>query len=232
MHPSVILRELQDGQSAAARTGLFWLPVGAALTVFVMFLMSPSVGGLRGLPGHMLDRPVERSPVTRMPAPPPLTARQKTIARKTSVKVALQQVGVREVRTNNSSRIIQYRRAVTGTRENPRAAEPWCADFVSWAWRRAGVPIGFDGRGSDYVPELVAWARLTGRWRGARQGYQPRSGDMIVYRSGGSWRGHIGLIVNLRGGRLRTVEGNYGDRVMRRTIKPWAPDVTGFISPV
>jgi hypothetical protein len=170
--------------------------------------------------------------VRRKPAPPPLTARQKTIARKTSVKVALQQVGVREVSNNNSRRIIRFRRAVTGAGENPRDAEPWCADFVSWAWRRAGVPIGFGGRGSDYVPELVAWARLTRRWHGARQGYQPKPGDLIVYRSGGSWRGHIGLVQHLRGGRLSTVEGNFGNRVTRRTVKPWAGDVTGFISPV
>lgn len=232
MDLSAILRELRDGQSAAARTGLFWLLVGAGLTIFMMFLMSPAVGGLRGLPGHVLDRPDEPAPVARAPVQPQLTARQKTVARKTSVKVALQQVGAREVRVNNSSRIIQYRRAVTGKGEDPRRAEPWCADFVSWAWRRAGVPIGFDGRGSDYVPELVAWAKLSGRWRGVRQGYRPRAGDLIVYKVGGSWRGHVGLVVAYRSGTLHTVEGNWGDRVARRTVKPWAANVTGFIAPV
>lgn len=233
MHPSAILRELRDGQSAAARVGLYWLLVGAIVTVMVTFLASPAMDGLRTLPGHVLDRPADRGVVTR-PVRPPLTVRQRNVARKQAVRFAASQVGVRESRTraNHSPRIVRYRRAVRGAGENPRAAEPWCADFVSWAWRRAGVPIGFGGLGSDYVPELVGWARFSGRWHAARSGYRPRPGDLVVYRAGGSRRGHIGMVVKLRGGRLHTIEGNYRDRVMRRVVKPWSPEVTGFISPV
>jgi hypothetical protein len=135
-------------------------------------------------------------------------------------------------RANHSPRIVRYRRAVLGPGENPNVAEPWCADFVSWARRRAGVPLGFGGYGSDYVPELVGWARFTRRWHWARTGYRPRPGDLVVYSAGGSRRGHVGIVVKLRGGRLHTIEGNYRDRVSRRVVKPWNPDVTGFISPV
>ncbi len=231
MGPGAILRELRDGQSAVARTGLFWLLIGAGATMLAVFLMSPSMSGLRSLPGHVLDRPAEARKVVR-PAPPKLTLRQKNAARKSAVRLALTQVGVREHRPNHSARIIRYRTAVRGAGENPRAAEPWCADFVSWAWRRAGVPIGFAGLGEDYVPSLVGWARFTRRWHRARSGYRPRPGDLVVYRAGGSARGHVGIVVKLRGGRLHTVEGNYRDRVMRRIVKPWSPEVTGFIAPV
>lgn len=224
----MIMRELRDGHSPAARVGLQGLLLGAILVTIVVFLMSPAIGGLASLPGSFLDGP------TAAPerAAPPLTAAQRMAARRTAVRVAISQTGVRERPGNRGARIINYRRAVLGYGENPRSAEPWCADFVSWAWRRAGVPIGFDGRGSDYVPELVAWARLTRRWHWARAGYTPRSGDLIVYKSGGSQRGHIGLVVKLQGGRVHTVEGNLGDRVMRRSVKGWAPMVTGYISPV
>ena len=119
-----------------------------------------------------------------------------------------------------------------GAGENPSLREPWCADFVSWAWRRSGVPLGFNGLGSDYVPELVAWARLTRRWHWARDGYRPRTGDLIVYRSNGSTRGHIGMVVKVTRGRVHTVEGNWRDQVARRTVVPWNPSVTGFIAPV
>ena len=228
MSPSTIYRELRDGHSPAARTGLFWLVMGAVVTAIVVFLMSPAIGGLTSLPGHVLDRP---APTARATAPR-LTAAQRVAARRTAVRVAIGQVGVRERPGNRGARIVTYRRAVTGVGENPRLAEPWCADFVSWAWRRAGVPIGFGGLGSDYVPELVAWARLTRRWHWARDGYTPRTGDLIVYRSGGSRRGHIGMVVKVQGGRVHTVEGNLADRVMRRSVKGWAPMVTGYISPV
>lgn len=225
------MRELREGHHPAVHTGLSWLLLGAALTVLATVLLVPSVGGLRGLPGHVLDRPIEEAAPQVRPAPR-LTPRQKVIARRTAVRVAVKEVGVREVRVNNAPRIVLYRYAVRGPGERPQLSEPWCADFVSWAWRRAGVPLGWAGNGSDYVPELVGWARLTGRWHGARSGYRPQPGDLIVYRAGGSRWGHVGMVVNLRNGKLLTVEGNYRDRVMRRKITPWAPGVTGFISPV
>ena len=229
MSPSTILDELRGGHSAAVRTGLFWLVLGAVATVLVVVLMSPAMGGLVGLPGHVLEEPAPRTSARPRPQ---LTPVQQLAARRTSVRVALGQVGVRERGANRGARIVNFRRAVVGPGENPRAAEPWCADFVSWAWRRAGVPIGFNGAGSDYVPELVAWARLQRSWRWARDGYAPRTGDLIVYASGGSRRGHIGMVVKVQGGRVHTVEGNLRDRVMRRSLKPWDPSVTGFITPV
>ncbi len=228
MSPATIYRELRDGHSPAARAGLFWLVLGAFMSMFVVVMMSPSIGGLASLPGGVLEHPAEEPQA----ATPPLTAAQRVAARRTAVRVAIGQVGVRERGENSGARIVNYRRAVIGAGENPHVAEPWCADFVSWAWRRAGVPLGFGGLGSDYVPDLVAWARLTRRWHWARDGYTPRTGDLIVYRSGGSRRGHVGLVVKVAGGRVHTVEGNLQDRVMRRAVKGWAPNVTGYISPV
>jgi hypothetical protein len=232
MRPATIFRELRHGHHAAPRHGLYWLLVGAGLTMLVTLMASPAVNGLTGLPGHVLDRPVEQA-VTR-PAQPQLSPRERAVARATTVRIAAREVGVRESRSraNHAPRIVTYRTAVRGAGENPRVAEPWCADFVSWVWRRAGVPIGFGGLGSDYVPELAAWARLSGRWHAARSGYQPRAGDLVVYRANGSRHGHVGLVVGLRSGRLHTIEGNYRDQVMRRKVVPWAPDVTGFIAPV
>lgn len=228
MDPAALLRDLRDGQTTAVRTGLLVLSLGAFATVLVMLLLSPRMSGLSALPGHVLDRPVAEPHV---PTQPRLTRAQRLAARQTAVKSALTQVGVRERGNNGGARIVNYRRAVFGAGENARLREPWCADFVSWAWKRAGVPLGFGGQGSDYVPELVAWARLTGRWHWARTGYRPRQGDLVVFASGGSRSGHIGMVVRTGAGRVHTVEGNLKDRVMRRSLRPWAPYVTGFISP-
>jgi len=229
--PASIIRELRQGPGAATRMGLSALTLGAAVTLMVIVLLTPAVDGLIGLPGHALTKDAPHEP-----APPkviPLTPMQRAAARRTAVLVAAREVGVREFRgSNNSGRIITYRKAVTGRGENPRVAEPWCADFVSWAWKRAGVPLGYDGRGSDYVPELVGWARSTRRWHWARDGYKPQAGDLVIFRSVVERRGHIGIVGRLSPGRIHTIEGNYADRVSRRVLKPWDPAVTGFISPV
>jgi hypothetical protein len=229
MDPAALLRELYGGPSATARTGLFALALGAVVTLMVAVLLSPSMQGLAVAPVHLFDHPVAQPRVVHRPT---MTRAQRTAARRAAVHDALTQVGVHERGVNGGPMVLRYRRAVIGRGENPRSREPWCADFVSWAWRRAGAPIGFGGRGSDYVPELVAWARLTRRWHWARDGYHPRAGDLVVFASDGSPRGHIGMVVTTGSGRIHTVEGNYSDRVMRRSVKAWSPVVTGFIAPV
>src|SRR4051812_32948352 len=145
MSPRAVLQELRDGPSAAARHGLFALVLGAFVTAMIIVLLSPSMGGLTGIPAHLLGRPTAQPRVEERPQ---LTPAQRMAARRAAVHVALSQVGVRERGNNGGARIINFRRAVSGAGENPRSREPWCADFVSWAWKRAGAPIGFDGRGS------------------------------------------------------------------------------------
>ena len=224
------MRQVQDGHVPAIRTGMIALSLGAMTVIVTLFLIAPAMDGMVGIGDHQLDRPVAQP---RTETRPELTPMQRAVARRTAVRVAAGEVGVRERRGDNrGARINTYRRATTGPGERAWVPEPWCADFVSWAWRRAGVPIGFDGRGSDYVPELVAWARLTRRWHWARDGYRPQPGDLIVFKNGGSMRGHIGMVAKVRNGTVYTIEGNYSDRVGRRSIKAWRPVITGFIAPV
>ena len=234
MDPAAIYRELREGQSPAVRTGLAALLLGAFVSAMIMVLLSPSMNGLVGLPGHTITKDPSGDQVRAHRAAPPLTLAQRGLVRRKAVFVAAREVGVAEWagHPNYSNRIVTFRRAVTGHGENPYSAEPWCADFVSWVYRRAGVPIGFGGTGSDYVPELVAWGKVTGRWRNARSKYHPLPGDLIVYRAGGSRYGHIGMVAKVGGGRVTTVEGNYADQVSRRVVKPWNASVQGFIRPV
>jgi hypothetical protein len=190
------------------------------------------MGGLRLLPGHVLDKSEPRATAPRGYVQPQLTPRQEVAVRRSAVRMALSQEGVRERGVNGGRRLVMYRRAVTGGGEDPNLREPWCADFVSWAWRRGGVRIGFGGHGADYVPGLVLWARVSGRWHWARDGYRPRQGDLIVYNDHTSRYSHVGMVVKTTRGRVHTIEGNYRDRVQRRTLKPWGPRVTGFIEPI
>jgi hypothetical protein len=121
--------------------------------------------------------------------------------------------------SNDSPRIAMYRHATAG---NPGPG-PWCAYFVSWACRQAGVPIGPHGQGSGSVDALYAWAQQAGRAHPASSGYGPKPGDLIVFHE------HIGIVERvLPGGRIQTIEGNSSDRVSRRTHG--RGDAIGFIS--
>lgn len=109
---------------------------------------------------------------------------------------------------NDSPDIARYRTATKGA----VSGAPWCAYFVSYIAKQAGVPIGPGGAGMGYVPAITEWAKQTGKFI-APSG-QVRPGDVILF--GGS--GHIGIVEKVNGdGTLTTIEGNHSDRVDRVT---------------
>ena len=121
--------------------------------------------------------------------------------------------------SNDSARIAQYREAVAGA-----GVGPWCADFVSWAARQAGAPLGDNGEGFQSVGAIWSWAESSGRAIPADQG-PPRPGDLIVW--GGE---HVGIVeAVLPDGSIRTIEGNSSDRVSQRTYGPDGGGATGYV---
>jgi hypothetical protein len=104
--------------------------------------------------------------------------------------------------SNESPRIREYR-AASGS----PPPGPWCAYFVSWAARQAGMPIGPNGSGFGSVDAVWSWAQSAGR-----TSQQPRPGDLVV------WDEHIGIVeAVLPNGQIQTIEGNTSDSVARRT---------------
>lgn len=117
--------------------------------------------------------------------------------------------------SNDSPRIAEYRTAVAGA-----GVGPWCAQFVSWAARQAGAPIGDQGEGMQSVDAVYAWAHRTGRALPAAA--TPRAGDLIV------WDEHIGIVESvLPDGSVQTIEGNSSDQVSRR-VHP-AGSAVGYV---
>ena len=105
---------------------------------------------------------------------------------------------------NDAPRIAEYRKATPGG-----APGPWCAYFVSWVARRAGVPLGDSGQGYANVDALWSWAQQAGRAVSA--GSRPRPDDLIV------WDEHVGIVERVdANGLIHTIEGNTSDQVARR----------------
>lgn len=80
----------------------------------------------------------------------------------------------------------------------------WCAQFVWWCFREAGVPLGFK---SAYTPTIADWYRARNQW-----GPAPRAGALVLFDfpgDGVNRISHIGIVeaVN-RDGTVTTLEGN------------------------
>jgi hypothetical protein len=119
--------------------------------------------------------------------------------------------------SNDSPRIAQYRTATAGS-----GVGPWCAYFVSWVARQAGMPLGDHGEGFGSVDQLYAWAQRTGRAVPNGPGVVPRPGDLIVFNE------HVGIVEQvLPDGRIQTIEGNSSDRVSRNVHE--SSDALGFV---
>ncbi|MFI6416013.1 peptidoglycan-binding protein [Streptomyces sp. NPDC050842] len=114
------------------------------------------------------------------------------------------------------------------------ARTAWCAAFVSWTWRKAGVP-------SAAVPKTLV-AREVGLW-GRRNGLfhatHPKPGDIVVWgKPAAQTGGHVGIVVAVHAdGRIDTVDGNYRNKVTfrknidPRTAKTRSHRISGYVSP-
>src|SRR3954470_2248580 len=122
--------------------------------------------------------------------------------------------------SNDSPRIAEYRTAVAGA-----GVGPWCAQFVSWAAKQAGTPLGEAGQGFQAVEGVSGWAQRTGRWTAGGTGVHPNPGDLIV------WGGrHIGSVQSVDAdGSIHTIEGNSSNAVSRRTYGADGGGATGYV---
>src|SRR3954447_14569922 len=137
------------------------------------------------------------------------------------VNLVRQEVGVTEQPpgSNDSPRIAQYRQATAGS-----GVGPWCAYFVSWAARQAGVPLGDAGQGFGRVDDVYAWAQRTGKAIANGPGVQPQPGDLVV------WDEHIGVVESVEpNGTIHTVEGNSSDKVSERTYGAGGGGAIGYV---
>jgi hypothetical protein len=144
-----------------------------------------------------------------------------TSAGQAILNLAKQEVGVREQPpgSNDSPRIAQFRKATAGS-----GVGPWCAYFVSWAAREAGVPIGDNGQGFGRVDDVYAWAQKAGKAIPAGDGVKPQPGDLIV------WDEHIGIVESVDSdGTIHTVEGNSSDQVAQRTYGADGGGAIGYV---
>lgn len=107
-----------------------------------------------------------------------------------------------------------------------RPAEAWCADFVSYCGKKAGLHV--NTASAQGVADAI---KRQGGWKGRSN---PQPGDAVTFRWDGShgWADHVGLVEKVfkRGGKtyIQTIEGNSGDRVRRKTYLASSSVINGY----
>jgi hypothetical protein len=104
--------------------------------------------------------------------------------------------------------------------------EAWCSEFVSWAYKSAGLPFSGGGEGGWMLRgsrDIKSWFERRGtwvsRWHRNWHTFTVKAGDFIRYENDNG--GHSGIVRFESGRDLYTVEGNVGDRVQLRIIRNW-----------
>ncbi len=117
------------------------------------------------------------------------------------VAVALQEMAAGASELNGG-----YLKYTDGAQEN------WCADFVSWVLKQAGVPFTGGTSGGWRIPavnNVQAWFQAQNKYHAARSGYVPQPGDIIIFNQGtGSWPQHVAIVVAVSGKSVTFIGGN------------------------
>lgn len=126
---------------------------------------------------------------------------------------------------NTVADVINVATGQVGTGENPPGSNhvkywdeigrsdlqgnPWCACFVTWVMKTAGVPFpSIDTPGGYvYVPDAVSFGRAHGELV-----TDPQPGDLVCFDwEHDSIADHTGIVIGVSGQSFNTVEGNAGD---------------------
>lgn len=106
--------------------------------------------------------------------------------------------------------------------------QPWCAVFVVWLFIES---FGFYS-GSHMMYGCSAGCRNQADFYKDNGAFYPtpQKGDQIFFYSGGDIN-HTGLVVDVSGSTITTVEGNYSDMVSQNTYFVGDPSIAGYGRP-
>lgn len=107
--------------------------------------------------------------------------------------------------------------------------EPWCALFATWAWQRAGIPIGR----LAFTGWIYDWAASNTYVLGRKA--TPKPGDAVLFGTGPASvhsSVHMGIVEDVYPGCLVTLEGDAAHRVLRLVVPLDHPTRIGEPGPI
>lgn len=91
--------------------------------------------------------------------------------------------------------------------------EPWCAMFVSYCMNKAGV---LQNVVKKFASCSIGWKWFRSKGQTRNRGYIPQKGDIIFFDwnpEKGDGIDHVGIVNNVNGEYIYTLEGNHDDQV-------------------
>lgn len=91
-------------------------------------------------------------------------------------------------------------------------SEAWCADFVSWVYKEAGVPFtgGNNGWQIPAAGGMAAWFKQHGSFVTEN----PQPGDVVVFGLNGSYADHVSIVEKVSGSTITTIGGNESNTIL------------------
>lgn len=117
-----------------------------------------------------------------------------------------------------------------GTKYSEGIEEAWCADFVSWVYKEAGVPLSNPNSGSWRIPgtyTLREYYEAEGKFQPASSDYSPKIGDIMLYDNPSPFGQHTNIVINNERGVVTTIGGNEPGGI--RIVEHTKPEGAGFI---
>ena len=158
--------------------------------------------------------------------------------RKRIVNVAKSYIGTVGGSSNHAD-ILHFFNTVKPQGYTAKKSDAWCAEFVSaCAIQTFGKKdaISFFPLSAS-CPRIIVEAKAKSIWV-ERDSFTPSPGDFILYDWDDSGKGdntnspdHVGIVEKVKDGVMTVIEGNYGNKVKRRTIKVNGKYIRGFVTP-
>ena len=139
------------------------------------------------------------------------------------VEVARTQVGYHEGTNNYTKYNVWF-----GSLNDYGYNYTWCQTFVAWCANQAGIPTSMIPRVSGTVSGMDFFKK-NGTWKDA--GITPEKGDIIYLHSKSSSGYHVGIVADVSGGQISTIEGNSSDRVAERSYSVGNSSIVGYGCP-
>lgn len=137
------------------------------------------------------------------------------------VQIAMKEVGTKEANwrdTDAGTNKVKY------NTELGYGNVAWCANFVSWTMKEAGVPTEFR---SASVPNMLTKFKTAGQFHRDLSKLKP--GNIVFFDWDGSGPGHVAIVKSVgKNGQFESVDGNSDNMVKVRPRNFYSNQIIGF----
>ncbi len=142
--------------------------------------------------------------------------------------------------SSDHSDILHFFNTVKPQGYTAKKNDPWCAEFAS----ACAIQTFGKKDAMTYFPLSASCPRMIVEAKAKsifieRDSFIPSSGDFILYdwddkepkKENKNSPDHVGIVEKVKDGVITVIEGNYGNKVKRRTIKVNGKYIRGFVTP-